>query len=497
MKLSSALFTTCMLWLLGVGTACAPSGHASLPPERPNILLILVDDLGKEWISCYGADSIATPHIDQLAAGGMLFHHAYSMPQCTPTRITLLTGQYPFRHGWVNHWDVPRWGGGCHFDWRKYPSMARMLQAAGYATAAAGKWQVNDFRLQPEAMRQHGFDDWCMWTGYEAGNPPSAERYWNPYLFTQDGSKTYQGQFGADVFTDFLIGFMEKHRAQPMFLYFPMALTHTPLVPTPDEPDLGPDKQARHKAMVRYTDKMVGKLVAALERLDLRRRTLILFTTDNGTTRAIEGSLRGRKVKGGKGQTLESGICEPFIVNWPGTVPEGTQTHALTDFTDLLPTFAELAGASLPAGAVLDGVSQADIFRGNSTHSARSWILAMGGQNRARLTPAGVENEYYYRDRVLRDERYKVYIGPDRQPAALYDLQQDPAENQNLLHSQDPAIRAALNKFLEIEKTFPPKDNDPIYEPVSPQKWDVPVTAKSQIWKIGHPQYTPDAVLNP
>ena len=115
---------------------------------KPNILFIMVDDLGKDWISCYGADDIETPHIDRLAKGGLKFHNAWSMPQCTPTRATLLTGQYPWRTGWVNHWDVPRWGVG-YFDWAKYTSFAKVMKTAGYATAIAGKWQINDFRMSP------------------------------------------------------------------------------------------------------------------------------------------------------------------------------------------------------------------------------------------------------------------------------------------------------------------------------------------------------------
>src|SRR5690606_15017299 len=122
-------------------------------------------------------------------------------------------------------------------------------------TAVAGKWQVNDFRIQPEAMVSHGFDDYCMWTGYEADNPPSAERYWNPYLHTKEGSKTYTGQFGEDIFTAFLIDFMQKHRDEPMFLYYPMCITHVPFTSTPDEPDVT-GKYPCHKAMVRYMDRM-------------------------------------------------------------------------------------------------------------------------------------------------------------------------------------------------------------------------------------------------
>ena len=228
MKLISKILS--FTGLLVILTTC---GHQNELPQKPNILLIFVDDLGKEWISSYGSDNIETPNVDLLAETGLKFENFYVNPQCTPSRLSLFTGQYPFRHGWVNHWDVPRWGGGAHYDWRVNPGLGRVMHDAGYKTAAAGKWQVNDFRVQPDAMKNHGFDDWCMWTGYETGNPPSADRYWDPYLFTKEGSKTYPGEFGEDLMTDFLIDFMKKNKEDPMFMYYAMCLTHTPLVPTP------------------------------------------------------------------------------------------------------------------------------------------------------------------------------------------------------------------------------------------------------------------------
>ncbi|MBD3265417.1 sulfatase-like hydrolase/transferase, partial [bacterium] len=340
-NLTRRRFTQC----LGAASTAALlplSAAKSTAARKPNILFIMVDDLGKEWIGHYGAEEIETPHIDALAKGGMTFTNAYSMPQCTPSRVSLLTGQYPWRTGWVNHWDVPRWGVG-YFDWKHNYAFPRALRDAGYATVAAGKWQINDFRLEPHAMDKHGFDDWCLWTGYETGNPPSGKRYWDPYINTPQGSKTHQGAFGPKVYTDYLIRFMKEHKEQPMFLYFPMALTHGPLTTTPAEPraETGRDK---FKAMVRYTDHCVGRLVDALEEHNLRENTMIVFTTDNGTSRGIKGQRNGWIIQGGKGQKTENGVCAPFIVNGPGLVPQGVTTDALTDFTDLAPTFCELAG---------------------------------------------------------------------------------------------------------------------------------------------------------
>ena len=439
--------------------------------ERPNILFIMVDDLGKEWISCYGADEIETPHIDALAKSGMLFKNAYSMPQCTPSRATLLTGKYPWRNGYVNHWDVPRWGVG-YFDWKKKENttFARLLREAGYTTFAAGKWQLNDFRLEPQAMRKHGFDEWAMWTGHESGNKASSKRYQDAYINTPEGSRTHTGKFGPDIYTEHLIRFMEKNRDKSMCLYFPMALTHSPLVPTPDEPEAKGAK-SRHKAMVRYTDKIVGQLMAALDRLELRQKTIVIFTSDNGSTKSITGSRNGKVVKGAKGVKSEAGVCNPFIVSCPGLVPSGTETEALTDFTDLLPTFLDLAGAEAPEGLVIDGSSFAPVILGKTQESQRQWIMALG-HGPAKLDEAGVRGKKDFATRVIRNQRFKVWVGNDRKIDRLHDLKADPLESKNLIISQAPEHTEAVKFFQAIIDTMPANDARPLYEPREANAWD-------------------------
>jgi arylsulfatase A-like enzyme len=437
--------------------------------KRPNILFIMVDDLGPEWLSCYGGQEMKTPNIDKLAEGGMQFSNAYSMAQCTPTRATLLTGQYPFRHGWVNHWDVPRWGAGCHFDPGHNITFARVLKTAGYATAAAGKWQINDFRVQPDAMQQHGFDEHCMWTGYESQNPPSANRYWDPYIKTKKGSRTYKGKFGTDVFADFLIDFMKRHKDSPMMLYFPMCLTHGPLTNTPLDPD-AKGKIERHKAMVRYTDHAVGRLVKALDELSIRDKTIIFFTTDNGSSKGISARMNGRLVKGGKATIGEPGVRAPFIVNCPGLVPAGLRTDALTDFTDMLPTFAELAAAKIPTDVIIDGRSIAKLILGKADDSPRDWIMAMGF-GAAKLADGRVVGAKEHADRVVRNKRHKLWL-LDGEPAKFFNLLADPAETNNLLKSNDPDVIAARKKLQAVARSFPEKDGTPKYDPTPPQPWD-------------------------
>lgn len=438
--------------------------HAATTQEKPNIVFILADDLGKEWISCYGAEDIKTPNIDALANGGMKFNNAWSMPQCTPSRITLLTGTYPWRNGWVNHWDVPRWGI-AHFDpaQRRNTTVVRLLKDAGYATTAAGKWQINDFRIQPQAMREHGFDDWLMWTGYESDNPPSAKRYADPYLNSPQGSSTRKGAFGPDLYTDHLIAFMKQNRERPMFIYHAMALPHSPLVATPDEPD-ATSKLQKHKAMVRYLDKQVGRMVAAIDNLGLRERTILIFATDNGSSGGITGTRNGRKVKGAKGRTSESGVAAPFIVNAPGRVPANVETNALTDFTDLLPTLLDLAGVKVPEDLKVDGVSIAPVILGKAEDSSREWIMSMG-HGPAKVDAKGIRGTHDFVERVIRDRRFKVRVSTNKTIDRLHDLSLDPWEENNLLDNKlTVSQKVALAKFQAVVAALPDKDARPIYQ---------------------------------
>lgn len=478
-KLQSLLIFTIVLLV-----SCGHENRKEHFP-KPNILFILVDDLGKEWVSCYGSESILTPEVDKLAESGLRFENFYSMPQCTPTRVTFLTGQYPFRHGWINHWDVPRWGGRAHFDEQLNPCLPLEMKKAGYKTCIAGKWQIDDFRVEPDALEKCGFDEYCMWTGYETRIPASAERYQNPYIFTKNGSETKEGKFGPDIFRDFIIDFIRENKKQPLFIYYPMVLTHTPLVNTPD--DSASDNRGKHIAMVKYTDKITGQLVQVLEEENIRENTIIVWTTDNGTTRGITGNLNGQLVKGGKGTTKESGICAPFIVSWPEKIKPGGVTDALVDMTDLFPTFLELAGTDFNTSEeqdfTIDGKSFKKVLTGKSNDSLRNWILGMGGGNNARLTNDGVENQYVFRDRVVRNKRYKLYIGSNREPVQFYDLKNDPFEQNNIIGKLNAIQQKKYDELAALIEHFPERDNDPIYRENPKQDWDVEITAESEIWK--------------
>lgn len=429
--------------------------------QRPNILFIMLDDLGKEWISGFGASEIKTPAIDKLISTGISFKNVYSMPQCTPTRITLLTGQYPWRHGWVNHFDVPRWGHGVRFDPNLNPSFPKMLRNAGYSTCAAGKWQINDFRLEPDAMVKAGFDEYCMWTGGEGGNIKLSEnRYWDPYIHTKSGSKVYKNKFGEDVFTDFIIDFMKKNKDKPMMIYYPMCLPHGPLTSTPLEPDA--PKSEQHKSMVRYADHILNLLVKALDQIGIRENTIIIWTTDNGTSGSIIGDLNGKRVRGGKSMLSENGVNAPFIINAPGIVPEGVTSDALIDFSDLLPTLCDLAQTSPDKEYEYDGISFAPEIYGLENKSRRDWIMALGS-NPAKIENGRIKNAFDFRDRIVRDKNFKAYIDTLNKIYEIIELKSDFYEENNLLNSKREDVISGIKKFESVIKKYPSMDASPKY----------------------------------
>ncbi|MEN8127270.1 MAG: sulfatase-like hydrolase/transferase [Planctomycetota bacterium] len=419
-----------------------PSLFSGKPQRRPNIILCMVDDMGKEGVGCYNPSQASpTPTIDRLAREGMKFDHYYVMPQCTPTRAALLTGQYPFRNGWVNHYDVPRWNlkG---FNPNTNPCLGTVMKSAGYKTCIAGKWQISDFRREPSTLNDCGFDEYCMWTGAESGNKKSHRRYWDAYIHTKDGSKVYEKQYGPDIFTSFVTDFIGQHKDKPMFIYYPMVLQHNPL-----------EKHPLELSTHAYIDHLVGKIEASVKKAGIAENTILIFFTDNGRV--------------GKGKTIESGVCVPLIVNGPGIVLKGIETDALVDVTDFLPTLAELADADLPQQYTYDGRSFAKLLLGKATDSPREWILSMGGQPcmypKRGNGPFEGKNKVAYRDRVLRDKSYKVYVNTKGKIEKLIDLKADPLEKRNILSSENPEVKAAIQKFEAAIKQFPEKDNNPRY----------------------------------
>jgi arylsulfatase A-like enzyme len=346
--------------------------------DRPNVILIIVDDIGPDWVSCYGAKH-QTPNIDRLAKQGVRYETAWCTPICTPTRVTLLTGQYPFRHGWTRHYDVPRWGGD-GLSWTKFTTIARVLRDAGYATAIGGKWQINHLGKQPGALKQHGFDEHCVWPGAESGRPETEQHYWNGHIMTNGRRETVSN--GPGTINSFLIDFIRGQDEKPFFVYYPMLLTHGPQATAPLNKDDPPEgKEALYAGNVSHMDQLVGRLIEAVDKEGLASNTVIVFTSDNGS--AAAGVLNDKPFETGKGREADPGARVPFIVRAPFLTPGDRVSRDLIDCTDLYPTLLELAKTAPPEGVTLDGRSFVPSLRGSEDpFQKRNWIYSQLGDFR-------------------------------------------------------------------------------------------------------------------
>ena len=369
---------------------------------KPNIVLIMADDLGYECLSCYGSLSYKTPVFDELARTGVRFDNCHSQPLCTPSRVKIMTGRYNFRN-------YVKFG---HFDFRE-KTFAHVLKSAGYATCIAGKWQL--MGRGSAGPHDAGFDEYCLWHMEDVFGPKES-RYRSPKIIKNgkalDG---LEGKYGPDIFCDYILNYIERHKSTPFFVYYPMALVHAPFVATPDSADWAQPEHRRDKKyfadMVAYMDKVVGRIVGKLDERGIRENTLILFTGDNGTGRAITSQMPGRTIKGGKSLTIDTGTHVPLIANWKGSAPAGKVCDDLVDFSDFLPTLAEAAGAALPENVTIDGRSFLPQLRGQKGNP-KQWLLCHYVSQSSR----GFK-------RFVRDKRWKLY-----HTGELFDVQADPLE---------------------------------------------------------------------
>jgi arylsulfatase A len=343
------------------------------PVSKPNIILILADDLGIGNISCYGADNFKTPRIDALAKDGIRFQHGYAQPLCGPSRAELLTGRYAFHTGMTGNDSGPR------VTPQSEMMIPRVLKPAGYVSAEIGKW--GQLKLQPADF---GFDEYLRFEGSGV--------YWRDDSANGNATYTIDGKTKAipkdkylpDMMHEYLVDFIKRHRDQPFFAYYSLSHVHrnVPHLSMRPTPDSKPDSQTLFADNISYMDKLVGQLVDELEALKLREKTLIIFVGDNGTAGGEheKSTIGGRNISGHKGDMLEGGSLVPTIANWPGTIAKGKVSQDLIDFSDYLPTFAELAGAPLPAGVVMDGHSFAPQLLGKKGNP-REWIFVELGRH--------------------------------------------------------------------------------------------------------------------
>ena len=334
---------------------------------QPNIILILADDLGLDGVGCYGSDKHKTPAIDRLAASGMRFETCYAAPLCGPSRCLLMSGRYAFRTGGITNqsWR-PNGPGAKSAD--ENP-VAKLLKQAGYATGMAGKW-----RQVGETPRDWGFDEYLT-------DPTAGGWFWQNKLQKHDGEVTTpEGTYAPDKVHEFAMDFINRNKEKPFFFYYSMHHVHGPILRTPDTAEGTKDADALYTDNLRYMDKQVAAVIAELEKLKLREKTLVIFTGDNGTALTFPSTIGGRMINGKKASMLEGGSRVPFIASWPGTTPAGKVSKDIVSFADPHATFVELAGGKLPDGMKFDGQSIAPQLRGE-VGKPREWAYVQLGKN--------------------------------------------------------------------------------------------------------------------
>ena len=426
--------------------ACNPGETAAdrTSARKPNVVLIMADDLGAETLGCYGNTVNSTPRLDQMAREGARFENAFSTPVCSPTRAMILTGLHPNRTGVLERLDSPLDTARQNRLPVHLPTFARVFQSAGYATAIAGKWHLGHFQSHPDQPASHGFDEHCLWVQYWDGERRS--RYYAPHNWENGSYRTHgKDTFGPDYYSDFLIDFIERNQARPFLAYYPMNLIHGPLVAPPGlkalaeskyPDDLGAnERKAGH--MITYMDAIVGKLLDKIEELGLDENTLVVFTGDNGTAGNLESRLGPFKLKGGKRTMNEAGTRVPLIARWPGVIPAGTR-DAFFSLLDVMPTLSAMA--RIPMRHPVDGM--------DLSHS----LLDKPGRDREYFSMAFEGGVYF-----IRDQRFRLH-----EDGRLYDI---PVSGNETRYSMETVVgesghadarerlQARLAAYMGIRKT--------------------------------------------
>ena len=431
------------------------ASHAAIQPSRPNIVLIMADDMGYECLGCNGSLSYKTPNLDRIASRGIRFTHCISQPLCTPSRVKIMTGKYNYRN----------------YEYFEYlnpnqKTFGNYLQEAGYKTCIAGKWQLNGISHDlPENRdtgrpRHFGFEEYCLWQLNHTRN--EGERYASP-LIMQNGKKLegLENSYGPDIFSDFVCNFIDRNARNPFFIYYPMVLVHDPFVPTPDSPEWKDpskryQKDNRHFGeMVEYADKIIGKVESALKKNGLWENTLFIFTGDNGTNVNITTRTISGVVKGAKSFTIDAGCHVPLIVSWPKVISKATIYEPLIGFTDFMPTLAEVAGITrLPSD--IDGISFLPVLKGQTSpvretvfvHYDPQWGKTSENRNRfAQTTEYKLYRDgrfYHYQLDLLETHPLENLTPGEVSIRRMLQGVLDRAEREKpwVLHRENPAVKA-------------------------------------------------------
>jgi arylsulfatase A-like enzyme len=429
-----------------VGLAVPASAQAT----KPNVILIMADDLGYQDLSCYGSEKNKTPVLDRLASEGIRLTSFYAgATVCTPSRMALLTGAYPKRVGWR--------GGVVGYGIKivnglapEALTIAEVFWAAGYQTGMCGKWHLGDTpELQP--MNQ-GFDT----AYYIKQSNNQCKQLWRGDQLVAD---PFDNRRLSEKFTREAIKFVEANQAEPFFLYLPLTAPHFPAQAHPEWK--GESQNGEYGDVVEELDSRVGEILAALNQLKLDRKTIVVFLSDNGPEPGQRNWARATPFRGLKWSSLEGGTRVPCIVRWPGVIPAGRESDKLIAAIDLLPTLAHACGIDLDRvskeSPKLDGVNVWDTLTGKEEAlHARTDLLYWNGWAKFQAIRVGEWKLYLDRVKEIRDSQE----GP-----VLIHLAEDPAEQTNLSDKYPEKVKEmralAEKRLAEIEENVIPLGGPP------------------------------------
>jgi arylsulfatase A-like enzyme len=475
MMAGSIAFSRWIGWFFLVGILLLAAGDqagAGDEPKRasasrpPNIVHILIDDMGWTDLTCTGSDLFETPNIDRLAAQGLRFDNAYSAcTVCSPTRAATMTGRYPARlhvTDWIHGSKRPRARLKIP-EWTEYlpdaeVTLAEALQPAGYVSAIVGKWHLGD---GPEHdPRRQGFD--INIAGFGAGSTPS---HFSPYKIPtlEDGPKD---EYLTDRLTAEACRFITANRDRPFFLYLPHYTVHTPIQAKPEliekyrkkiQPGMR-HKNPAYAAMIESLDEGVGRLLTTLDAEGIADRTIVVFTSDNGGLMEPGASTVNVPLRVGKGSAYEGGVRVPLIVRWPGVTPAGSVCHEPVMSIDFFPTYLAAAGLPPRDDIDIDGRSLVGLLHDPAARLDREQLYwhyphyHPGG-----ATPYG----------AIRARDWKLIEFYEDDHVELYNLADDLGETRDLarsLRDKAAALRRQLHDWRQSVGAQMPTPN-PDYDP--------------------------------
>lgn len=440
----------------------------SAPKRPPNVIIVLIDDMGLTDLSCYGSKFYESPNIDQLAKDGVRFTHGYSAcTVCSPTRAALLTGKYPARlhiTDWIPGHERPKAKMKIP-EWQKFLpfeeiTLAEQLKSAGYATASIGKWhltpglKVGDEAYYPD---KHGFD--INIGGYHRGQPPS---YFSPYKIPTltDGPV---GEYLTDREATEAVKFIEANKDKPFFLYLPHYAVHQPIAGKPevvakfkakDTTDLK-QKNATYAALVSSVDDAMGTIRAALKRLKIDEQTIIIFTSDNG---GLIGTTDNSPLRAGKGSAYEGGVRVPLIMFWPGVTKAGTLEPTPAISIDIYPTVLEMTGIK-PLQSLIDGNSLASLLKSGAKPDRDTIFWHYPHYHPGGATPYS----------AIRSGDYRLVHFYEDGHDEMYNVATDVSETKDLAVTEPDrakALRTRLDAWLKSVDAQLPTTN-PAYDPAA------------------------------